>query len=106
MRAARSRSRSGVNDREWPAVGGRHGCGSRRSGVAASVRAGGRAVLSGGARIRHLRSCHHIEHRSRSALCVLASVLYLAIWFTGLLAPGAPGLLQVLGSVPILIAEV
>ncbi len=37
---------------------------------------------------------------------VFASVLYLAIWFAGLVAPGAPGLVQVLGSVPILIAEV
>jgi len=37
---------------------------------------------------------------------VFASVLYLAIWFTGLVAPGAPGSVQVLGSVPILIAEV
>ena len=37
---------------------------------------------------------------------VFASVLYLAIWFVGLVAPGAPGLVQVLGSVPILIAEV
>ena len=37
---------------------------------------------------------------------VFASVLYLAIWFTGLVVPGAPGLIQVVGSVPILIAEV
>jgi hypothetical protein len=44
--------------------------------------------------------------RILSALGVFASVLYLAIWFTGLVAPGAPGLVQVLGSVPILIAEV
>src|SRR6266705_2172361 len=44
--------------------------------------------------------------RLLSAIGVFASVLYLAIWFTGLVAPGAPGLIQVLGSVPILIAEV
>jgi len=44
--------------------------------------------------------------RILSAWGVFASVLYLAIWFTGLVAPGAPGLVQVLGSVPILIAEV
>ena len=37
---------------------------------------------------------------------VFASLLYLALWFVGLVAPGAPGLVQVLGSVPILIAEV
>ena len=37
---------------------------------------------------------------------VFASVLYLALWFTGLVAPGVPGLVQALGSVPILIAEV
>jgi len=44
--------------------------------------------------------------RILSAWGVIASVLYVAIWFTGLVAPGAPGLVQVLGSVPILIAEV
>ena len=48
----------------------------------------------------------HYIPRLLSAIGVFASVLYLAIWFTGLVAPGAPGLIQVLGSVPILIAEV
>ena len=44
--------------------------------------------------------------RILSAWGVFASVLYLAIWFTGLVAPGIPGLVQVLGSLPILIAEI
>jgi len=37
---------------------------------------------------------------------VFASGLYLVVWFTQLLAPGLPGLVMVVGSIPILIAEV
>ena len=44
--------------------------------------------------------------RMLSGLGVFASVLYLAMWFANLVAPGLPGLVQVIGSIPILIAEV
>lgn len=37
---------------------------------------------------------------------VFASALYLAVWFTDLIAPAAPGVVALLGSIPILIAEV
>ena len=44
--------------------------------------------------------------RTLSGLGVLASALYLAMWFADLVAPGLPGVVQVVGSIPILIAEV
>jgi len=44
--------------------------------------------------------------RMLSGLGVFASALYLAMWFADLLAPGLPGVVQVIGSIPILIAEV
>ena len=44
--------------------------------------------------------------RMLSGWGVFASVLYLAMWFANLVAPGLPSLVQVIGSIPILIAEV
>ena len=44
--------------------------------------------------------------RMLSGLGVFASALYLAMWFADLVAPGLPGVVQVIGSMPILIAEV
>lgn len=44
--------------------------------------------------------------RMLSGWGVFASVLYVAMWFADLVAPGLPGVVQVIGSIPILIAEV
>ena len=44
--------------------------------------------------------------RLMAAWGVFASLLYLALWVAALVAPGLPGLVSVIGSVPILIAEV
>ncbi len=44
--------------------------------------------------------------RIMAAWGVFASLLYLAIWVAVLVAPGTPGLVSAIGSVPILIAEV
>jgi Domain of unknown function (DUF4386) len=44
--------------------------------------------------------------RILSAWGIFASVAYLAVWLTDLIAPNHPGLVIILGSLPILVAEV
>jgi hypothetical protein len=44
--------------------------------------------------------------RSLSAWGIFASLVYMAVWFTDLILPNRPGLVIILGSLPILIAEV
>jgi Domain of unknown function (DUF4386) len=44
--------------------------------------------------------------RPLSAWGIFASLVYLGVWFTDLIVPNHPGLVTILGSLPILVAEV
>jgi hypothetical protein len=44
--------------------------------------------------------------RLLSAWGIFASLVYLVVWFTNLIVPNHPGLVDVLGALPILVAEV
>lgn len=48
----------------------------------------------------------HYIPRLMAAWGLFASLLYLAVWVADLVAPGMPGIVSIVGSVPILIAEV